>query len=475
MKKKLFLIFVLILFIFFMSIDNINAKDLSTFSGEKENNYLANGQVNYRYIDTNDIKFADKTLTAKYNLSVMSTMLARVSELLQKMSNGTNTDFDKEATLIEVNSLINHINLIYNTNIFSDKLFSKQDYDCIMLDSNKVCLNLKSLESTFPKNITDGSTEVVNMVLKQIEIVENDLNNVNSVANYLENNKIYGHNYSDFIYDQAQTLINYVQEKEGLLTEVHSVLQRQNELLAKLLNGTYESADFEAVKKEYIQLNDEHKRIVTNLLSDKMFLLNNKETIVPRIDDSFINFINMDLSVDNASQMIDNLKNMIVLVSRNRSILGAIQNTAEHYILSADTRFFGELTISKKNVNSDGVCFVGVFDENNNLINVFKTDLKTDDEVFTIYLPILDDAVTYSICETDEKGNKKSNSNLLLDKSKIVFSPDNLHEKLVITDKIYENPKTGIYGVLIVGIIYIIVVSILYLSVKWNNKVLLRK
>lgn len=458
-----------------MSIDIINAKDSSTFSGEKENNYLANGQVNYRYIDTNDIKFADKTLTAKYNLSVMSTMLARVSELLQKMLNDTNTDFDKKNALIEVNSLISHVNLIYNTDILDDKLFSSQDYDCIMLDSNKVCLNLKTLDSTFPKNITDSSTEIINMILKQTEIVENDLNNVNSVANYLENNKIYGHNYSDFIYDQAQTLIKYVQEKEGLLTEVHSILQRQNELLTKLSNGTYESADFEAVRKEYIQLNEEHKRIVENLLSDKMFLLNNKETIVPKIDDSFINFINMDLSVDNVSQMIDNVKSMLVLLSTHRSILGSIQNTAEHYILSADTRFFGELTISKKNVNSDGVCFVGVFDENNNLINVFKTDLKTDNEVFTIYLPILDDTVTYSICETDEKGNKKSDSNLLLDKSEIVFSPDNLHEKLVITDKIYENPKTGIYGVLIVGIIYIIVVSVLYLSVKWNNKVLLRK
>lgn len=467
MKKKLFLIFIIILSIFFMSIDTINAKDSSTFSGENTKNY--------RYIDANDIKFADKTLTAKYNLSVMSTMLARVNELLQKMLNDTNTDFDKKNALIEVNSLISHVNLIYNTDIFDDKLFSSQDYDCIMLDSNKVCLNLKTLDSTFPKNITDSSTEIINMILKQTEIVENDLNNVNSVANYLENNKIYGHNYSDFIYDQAQTLIKYVQEKEGLLTEVHSILQRQNELLTKLSNGTYESADFEAVRKEYIQLNEEHKRIVENLLSDKMFLLNNKETIVPKIDDSFINFINMDLSVDNVSQMIDNLKKMIVLVSTHRSILGAIQNTAEHYILSADTRFFGELTISKKNVNSDGVCFVGVFDENNNLINVFKTDLKTDNEVFTIYLPILDDTVTYSICETDEKGNKKSDSNLLLDKSEIVFSPDNLHEKLVITDKIYENPKTGIYGVLIVGIIYIIVVSVLYLSVKWNNKVLLRK
>lgn len=450
-----------------MSIDTINAKDSSTFSGENTKNY--------RYIDSNDIKFADKTLTAKYNLSVMSTMLARVNELLQKMLNDTNTDFDKKNALIEVNSLISHVNLIYNTDIFDDKLFSSQDYDCIMLDSNKVCLNLKTLDSTFPKNITDSSTEIINMILKQTEIVENDLNNVNSVANYLENNKIYGHNYSDFIYDQAQTLIKYVQEKEGLLTEVHSILQRQNELLTKLSNGTYESADFEAVRKEYIQLNEEHKRIVENLLSDKMFLLNNKETIVPKIDDSFINFINMDLSVDNVSQMIDNVKSMLVLLSTHRSILGSIQNTAEHYILSADTRFFGELTISKKNVNSDGVCFVGVFDENNNLINVFKTDLKTDNEVFTIYLPILDDTVTYSICETDEKGNKKSDSNLLLDKSEIVFSPDNLHEKLVITDKIYENPKTGIYGVLIVGIIYIIVVSVLYLSVKWNNKVLLRK
>ncbi len=450
-----------------MSIDTINAKDSSTFSGENTKNY--------RYIDSNDIKFADKTLTAKYNLSVMSTMLARVNELLQKMLNDTNTDFDKKNALIEVNSLISHVNLIYNTDIFDDKLFSSQDYDCIMLDSNKVCLNLKTLDSTFPKNITDSSTEIINMILKQTEIVENDLNNVNSVANYLENNKIYGHNYSDFIYDQAQTLIKYVQEKEGLLTEVHSILQRQNELLTKLSNGTYESADFEAVRKEYIQLNEEHKRIVENLLSDKMFLLNNKETIVPKIDDSFINFINMDLSVDNVSQMIDNVKSMLVLLSTHRPILGSIQNTAEHYILSADTRFFGELTISKKNVNSDGVCFVGVFDENNNLINVFKTDLKTDNEVFTIYLPILDDTVTYSICETDEKGNKKSDSNLLLDKSEIVFSPDNLHEKLVITDKIYENPKTGIYGVLIVGIIYIIVVSVLYLSVKWNNKVLLRK
>lgn len=417
-----------------------------------------------------EIKLADKAVTAKYNLTVVNSMLPRINELLVQFSNDTNTDLDKEAILIEINSLIEHINWIYDTSIYGDKLFSNQDYDNIAIGKNKISFNLSKLSSDFPEKVVGATEQVKNAISNLGKTINSDLNEVNTVIESLQKNNIFGHNHSDFAYEQAQTLIKYVQTEESNLSEVHSILQRQNELLVKLANTTFSEYDFEAIKKEYTALNDESKRLIDAYLEDKTYPLNNKETIIKGIDEEFIKFTNKELTIDNVTQLIDELKEMLILISLTRSNLGAIQNTAEHYYYEQDVRYLGKLTITKKLSNTKGDCYVGVFDEDNKLIQVFKVELKDGSETFNLYLPIFDDKVTYIIRETDKDGNDIEESNLLFDRKEIIFTPSNLHENITITEKLVENPEMGIGNILIIVAIGILTLVLVYFYFRRYNR-----
>lgn len=485
MKKILSLLILIIISIHFIGVD-VNAEHLPIVISSSTEGRFINEYSDSRYakikpkltlLETkneektpDEIKLADKAATAKYNLSVMYTMLARVNELLIQLQNSTYNDFDKESILIEINSLIDHVNWIYDTTIFNDKLFSNQKYDNIVLGSNKVSLDLKKLNSSFPKKITGVSDEIQASILKQMEIITNDLNAVAPIIEVLEKNNIFGHNHSDFIYEQAQSLIKRVSDEEGQLNDVHGMLQRQKELLIRLANHSFESPDFESIKEEYAELNKEHQRIISSFLSDETWYLNNKETIIKKIDDLFVSFTNKELTTDNVNELNDEVDKMIRVISLQRTHLGSIQNTAEHYFQDKDIRFIGEITITKKISNNEGDCYVGVFDEKGNLIRILKVDLKDGSETFTIYLPIFDDKITYIIRETDKDGNEKKESNLLLDRTEIIFTANNLHENVVITDRVVENPETGVYSAIVIGMIGILTMLLVYFCFRRYNR-----
>ncbi|MBQ6320367.1 MAG: hypothetical protein IJI23_11375, partial [Lachnospiraceae bacterium] len=59
----------------------------------------------------------------------------------------------------------------------------------------------------------------------------------------------------------AQDGISCVQTAEGALSEVHSMLQRMNELAVKAANGTNTSADRLAIQKEVSALSSEISRV----------------------------------------------------------------------------------------------------------------------------------------------------------------------------------------------------------------------
>ncbi|HAQ51348.1 MAG TPA: hypothetical protein DCR12_01110, partial [Lachnospiraceae bacterium] len=61
----------------------------------------------------------------------------------------------------------------------------------------------------------------------------------------------------------AQDGISAVQTAEGALTEVHSMLQRMNELAVQAANGTNASKDIEAINSEISQLKTEIDRIAS--------------------------------------------------------------------------------------------------------------------------------------------------------------------------------------------------------------------
>ena len=59
----------------------------------------------------------------------------------------------------------------------------------------------------------------------------------------------------------AQDGISAVQTAEGALTEVHSMLQRMNELAVQAANGTNSASDREAIQNEISQLTTEIDRV----------------------------------------------------------------------------------------------------------------------------------------------------------------------------------------------------------------------
>ncbi len=61
----------------------------------------------------------------------------------------------------------------------------------------------------------------------------------------------------------AEDGISLVQTAEGALTEVHSMLQRMNELAVQAANGTYTSADIATISDEITQLSEEITRITS--------------------------------------------------------------------------------------------------------------------------------------------------------------------------------------------------------------------
>ena len=71
----------------------------------------------------------------------------------------------------------------------------------------------------------------------------------------------------------AQDGISAVQTAEGALTEVHSMLQRMNELATQAANGTNSSSDREAIQNEITQLTTEMDRVAETTKFNETYLL----------------------------------------------------------------------------------------------------------------------------------------------------------------------------------------------------------
>ena len=71
----------------------------------------------------------------------------------------------------------------------------------------------------------------------------------------------------------AQDGISAVQTAEGALTEVHSMLQRMNELTVQAANGTNSESDREAIQNEITQLTTEIDRVAETTKFNETYLL----------------------------------------------------------------------------------------------------------------------------------------------------------------------------------------------------------
>lgn len=153
----------------------------------------------------------------------------------------------------------------------------------------------------------------------------------------------------------AQDGISLIQVAEGALNEVHSILQRMNELATQAANDTNTSVDRQAVKDELDALSSEITRVQSttqfntqNLLTSEFSNKNlqvgalSGQKITITIDDMSASALGVKASVldvtgfSAAGTTMQAIQDAISTVSTQRSKLGAIQNRLEHTVANLD-------------------------------------------------------------------------------------------------------------------------------------------
>ena len=161
--------------------------------------------------------------------------------------------------------------------------------------------------------------------------------------------------------NNAQNGISLIQTAEGALNEVHSILQRMNELATQGANDVNTSIDRSAINKEIESLSGELARIETDTSFNDMSILNGDfkgkelqvgakkgQTITLNINElstyaentkdglTGLNLTDSSVNADYGLAM-EMIQADIKSVSDLRSDLGAIQNRLEHTIANLDT------------------------------------------------------------------------------------------------------------------------------------------
>ncbi len=156
----------------------------------------------------------------------------------------------------------------------------------------------------------------------------------------------------------AEDGISCVQTAEGALNEVHAMLQRMNELATQAANDTNTSMDRSQIKLEIDQLSSEIDRIASSTQFNTMNLLDGSFTGKNlqvgsicgqkiEINITKLNSSNLGLGVIGSALKVTSfsaagstmmrVQSAIDKVSRQRAMLGAIQNRLEHTIANLDT------------------------------------------------------------------------------------------------------------------------------------------
>ena len=149
----------------------------------------------------------------------------------------------------------------------------------------------------------------------------------------------------------AQDGVSAVQTAEGALAEVHSMLQRMNELAVQASNGTNSSKDIKAISDEVVALKNEMDRIAdtTDFNGKKMLANSSVDIFVGYTTDAknTISISGKDLknkvtgigaftTSSAAKTMLGTISTAIEEISTMRSDFGAVQNRLEHTIDNLD-------------------------------------------------------------------------------------------------------------------------------------------
>jgi len=154
----------------------------------------------------------------------------------------------------------------------------------------------------------------------------------------------------------AQDGVSLIQTAEGALNEVHSILQRMNEIATQAANDTNTSVDRTALRAEMDQLKTEIDRIKETTQFNTMNLLDGSfskgknlqvgalsgQRITIAITKMSTTAIGLtgDMNVSSftkAGETMKKVQSALDFVSKQRSKLGAIQNRLEHTIANLNT------------------------------------------------------------------------------------------------------------------------------------------
>ena len=142
--------------------------------------------------------------------------------------------------------------------------------------------------------------------------------------------------------NNAEDGISLIQTAEGNMNEMHSILQRMEELAVKAANDVNESEDRTTISDEMTQLNDELKAIASRAKFNGKALKNfkGKLQIGANKGDTMGITVKVKVSVKSilvtanstAGKTISAVQAAIKSVSAQRSKLGAIQNRLEYTV-----------------------------------------------------------------------------------------------------------------------------------------------
>ncbi len=140
----------------------------------------------------------------------------------------------------------------------------------------------------------------------------------------------------------AQDGISVAQTAEGALTEVHSMLQRMNELSVQYANGTQSTESQDALGAEFDQLQTEITRITDNTKFNGVTLFGGA-ALQFQVGSDSADTIEVSATalaaVDTSAAVItdsNTVQTAITGISTQRAELGAVQNRFEHTINSVN-------------------------------------------------------------------------------------------------------------------------------------------
>ena len=180
----------------------------------------------------------------------------------------------------------------------------------------------------------------------------------------------------------AQDGVSAVQTAEGALTEVHSMLQRMNELAVQASNGTNSVGDRQALQNEIAQLTTEIDRVAETTKFNETYLLKGDGTTIKeymKAHDAGLKGT-MTETLDSATFVIDELK------SGQSVTIGGKGYTVGSTLKEMTDKFTKDVKAENDTITIDGKKFKIIADAGTT--NLDKGEIKVAD-IATVLKPLI--------------------------------------------------------------------------------------